>query len=81
MDAKTPMTSPSVMTERRSCFREAPRVRRVASSRMRWASVIDSVLKITNAPTPRAMKPKPSRKYCTNFVLSWTSLESASACA
>ena len=50
------------MTERRTCLREAPSVRSVANSRVRWATVIDSVLKITNAPTNSAMPPKPSRK-------------------
>jgi hypothetical protein len=29
----------------------------VANSRVRWATVIDSVLKITNAPTSSAMPP------------------------
>ena len=37
-------------------------MRRVASSRVRWATVIESVLKITNAPTSSAMPPKISRK-------------------
>ena len=60
-EATRPMTRPSSRTERRTCLREAPRVRSVANSRVRWATVIDSVLKITNAPTNRAMKPKPSR--------------------
>ena len=45
-----------------TCLREAPSVRSVANSRVRWATVIDSVLKITNAPTSSAMPPKPSRK-------------------
>ena len=48
-------------TERMTCLREAPSVRSVANSRVRWATVIDSVLKITNAPTSSAMPPKPSR--------------------
>ena len=51
------------MTERMTCLREAPSVRSVANSRVRWATVIDSVLKITNAPTSSAIAPKPSRKY------------------
>ena len=62
-EANTPIARPSVSTERLICRREAPSVRSVASSRMRWASVIDRVLKITNAPTPNAMNPKPSRKH------------------
>ena len=79
-EAKTPMTSPSVRTERLTWRLDAPSVRRVASSRMRWASVIESVLKITNAPTPSAMKPNPSRKYWTNLLCSWVSFALASAC-
>jgi hypothetical protein len=79
-EANTPMARPSVSTERLIWRRDAPSVRSVASSRMRWASVIERVLKITNAPTPSAMNPNPSRKYWTNLPLSWTSLESASAC-
>ena len=50
------------MTERSTCRRVAPSVRSVASSRVRCATVIDSVLKMTNAPTKSAMPPKPSRK-------------------
>ena len=61
-EASSPITRPSITTERMTCLREAPRVRSVANSRVRWATVIDSVLKITNAPTNRAMAPKPSRK-------------------
>ena len=61
--------------------REAPSVRSVANSRERWATVIESVLRITNAPTNSAMPPKPSRKYVMNFRLSLVSLESAAACA
>ena len=47
---------------------------------MRWASVIERVLKITNAPTPSAMNPKPSRNIWTNLLLSCVAFESASAC-
>ena len=55
------MTRPSRTTERLTCLREAPSVRSVANSRVRCATVIDSVLKMTNAPTSSAMPPKPSR--------------------
>src|SRR4051794_16465998 len=61
-EARRPITSPSSTTERITYLREPPSVRSVANSRVRWATVIDSVLKITNAPTNRAMQPKPSRK-------------------
>ena len=42
--------------------RDAPRVRSVVSSRVRWAIVIESELKMTNAPTNRAITPNASRK-------------------
>jgi len=61
-EASSPITTPSITTERMTCLREAPSVRSVANSRVRWATVIDSVLKITNAPTNRAIPPKPRRK-------------------
>jgi hypothetical protein len=61
-DAPKPISVPSRMTERSTCRREAPSVRRVASSRVRCAIVIESVLKMTNAPTKRAIPPKASRK-------------------
>ena len=58
-----PMASASTTTEPSTCLREAPIVRRVANSRVRWATVIESVLKMTKAPTKSAMPAKPSRKY------------------
>ena len=61
-EAITPSTAPSSTTERSIWRRDAPSVRRVASSFVRWATVIESVLKMTNAPTKRAMPPKASRK-------------------
>ena len=61
-EASSPITTPSITTERMTCLREAPSVRSVANSRVRWATVIDRVLKITNAPTNSAIAPKPSRK-------------------
>ena len=62
IDAIRPMTSASRSTARRICFREAPIVRSVASSRVRCATVIDIVLKMTKAPTNRATAPKASEK-------------------
>ena len=61
-DASSPMTSDSRMTEPRTCRREAPIVRSVANSRVRWATVIEKVLKMTNAPTKSAMPAKTRRK-------------------
>ena len=61
-DASRPMTSASTITEPSTWRRDAPIVRSVANSRVRCATVIDNVLKITNAPTNRAMPAKVSRK-------------------
>ena len=61
-EATTPIAAASRRTERSTCRRDAPSVRSVASSRTRCAIVIDSVLKMTNAPTKSAMPPKASRK-------------------
>ena len=78
-EASRPITRPSSTTERRTCLREAPRVRNVANSRVRWATVIDRVLKITNAPTNSAMPPKPSRKIRTKLRPSLVSLAASLA--
>ena len=80
-EATRPSARDSSSTDRSTCRREAPSVRRVANSRARWATVIESVLKITKAPTNRATAPKPSRNSrmkCRNFE---TSLPSAFACS
>ena len=69
------------MTERMTWRREAPSVRSVANSRVRWATVIDSVLKITNEPTNSARAPKPRKKYRTKSRPWLVCLASAAACA
>ena len=61
-EAIAPTTTDSRTTDQSTCRREAPSVRRVASSRTRCATVIESVLAMTNAPTKSAMPPKASRK-------------------
>ena len=61
-DATRPRIVPSRMTERSTWRREAPSVRSVASSFVRCATVIESVLKMTNAPTKSAIPPNASRK-------------------
>ena len=61
-DAMKPITSASTITEVSTCRRDAPIVRSVANSRVRWATVIESVLKMTNAPTKSAMPANESRK-------------------
>jgi hypothetical protein len=53
----------------------------VASSRIRCATVIASVLAITKLPTKRAIPPKPSRKYFMKLSPCWVSSLSAVACA
>ena len=63
-----------------TCLREPPSVRSVANSRVRWATVIDSVLKITNAPTSSETPPKPSRKYFRIDMLPLSSSASSAAC-
>ena len=49
-EATIPIASASTITDQRICRRLAPTVRIVANSRVRWATVIESVLKMTNAP-------------------------------
>ena len=82
---KSPMTEPMIptttdssTTDQSTCRREAPSVRKVASSRRRCATVIASVFAITKLPTKSATPPKPSRKYLMKFSPCWVSLESAS---
>ena len=64
-----------------TCLREAPSVRSVANSRVRCATVIDRVLKITNAPTRSAMPAKPSRNLRIMPIPSSSSAASSLACA
>ena len=78
-DASTPITTDSISTDRRICRREAPIVRSVANSRVRWAIVIESEFAITNEPTKSAMPPKASRKVCRKLVKLFVSLASVDA--
>ena len=57
------MISASSSTDQSTWRREAPIVRNVANSRMRWAIVIPRVFAITNAPTKTAMPAKASSAY------------------
>ncbi len=50
-DAPIPITNASSTTLRTSWRRLAPSVRSIANSRVRWATVIENVLKIRNAAT------------------------------
>ena len=61
-EARKPMMSASSVTAVSTWRRDAPIVRNVANSRMRCATVIDSVLKMTKAPTKRAIPANESRK-------------------
>ena len=73
-DANTPIRNASSNTEVSTCRRVAPSVRNVASSRVRCATVIDSVLAITKLPTNSAMPPNASRndrKMFRNELVSW----------
>jgi hypothetical protein len=53
-------------------------VRSVANSRVRWATVIENVLKMTNAPTNSAMPANVSRKY-RMIDVNWPISSSASS--
>ena len=59
-EATAAVTSASTITLVRICRRLAPSVRSIAISRMRWATVIENMLKIRNAPTSTATPPKAS---------------------
>ena len=76
-----PSSSPSLTTARQIWRREAPRVRSSANSRMRWATVIEKVLKMRKAPTNSAMKANASRKVFRKPRLSRMSLDSLAACS
>ena len=54
-------------------------MRSVANSRVRCATVIESVLKMTNAPTKSAIPAKESRKYRMIVVNVAISLDCSSA--
>ncbi len=59
-EASTPTASASTSTEPSTWRRPAPTIRSSPSSRVRWATVIESVLKIVNAPTSTATPPNTS---------------------
>ena len=75
------MTSASIVTEVRSCRLDAPIVRSVANSRIRCDTVIESVLKMTNAPTKSAIVANESRKYLMIFVNEADFFASFTCCA
>jgi hypothetical protein len=57
-EARAPTMNASARTERNTCRRLAPTMRSRASSRVRWPTVIEKVLKMVNPPTNREMKAK-----------------------
>ncbi len=65
-----PSTSASKPTVASSCGREAPSVRSMPNSRVRWATVIENVLKIWNAPTNSDTPANTSSAIRRNFRLS-----------
>ena len=74
------VTSASTMTLERICRRLAPSVRSIAISRMRWATVIENMLKIGNAPTSTDTPPNASSAGPRKpLIWSEMSLESAAA--
>ncbi len=73
IDASTPTTRDSIMIDRRTCRRDAPTVRSVASSRVRWAIVIESEFAITKAPTKSAIPPNESRNVRRNVMKEFVS--------
>ncbi len=69
IDAVTPTASASPSTLRSTWRRIAPSVRSIANSRMRWATVIEKVLKMTNAPTSTAAPANASRAGVKNELI------------
>ena len=56
-------------TDARIWRRDAPSVRSIPNSRVRWATVIENVLKIRNAPTNSATPANTSSAIRRNEVL------------
>ena len=79
--ATSPVMKPSSITERNTCLRDAPSVRRVASSRTRCATVIERVLKMTNEPTISAIAGEREQEVLEERESVVVSLESAAPCS
>ncbi len=60
-DDTSPTMAASPSTERNTWRRLAPTMRRSASSRVRWPTVMEKVFKMVKPPTKSAMKAKTSR--------------------
>jgi len=61
MEASSPTMPASASTDRKICRRLAPRIRSSASSRVRWPTMMEKVLKMVKPPTNREMKAKTRR--------------------
>ncbi len=66
VDPTRPTTNASSSTDPVTWRLDAPSARSRASSRLRWATRIEKVLTIRNAPTTSEMPAKISRKVCMN---------------
>ena len=71
-EAVKPVIAASPTTERNTCRRLAPTTRSSASSRVRWPTVMENVLKIVKPPTNSAMPAKISSAVEMNE--SWLSI-------
>ena len=78
-EATRPVNAASPSTDRNTCPRLAPMTRSSASSRVRWPTVIENVLKIVNAPTNNAIAAKISSTVEMNPSELSTALESSLA--
>ena len=74
-----PTTDASNSTDPVTWRVEAPSARSRASSRLRWATRIENVLTIRNAPTTRAIPAKISRKVWMNPIACFSSEADSSA--
>ena len=68
-EAMSPTITASPSTVVSICRRMAPMVRSIANSRMRWATVIEKVLKMTNAPTSTAAPANASNAGVKNELI------------
>ena len=73
IDEISPTTVASRSTDRVTCRLLAPRARSNAISFWRWATMIEKVLKMMNAPTNRAIRAKTIRNVLKNDRPSFTS--------
>ena len=78
-DAIPPTTTASSSTDRVTCPFEAPSARIRASSLVRWATRIENVLKMMNAPTNNATAANTKRNVLRKPRPFWMSLACSSA--